>query len=86
MIDLSENEFWYIMYNFLHTILLYMAKYFPMPQEVYDETVCKEPHSFVFVPDHFKTQDMCNEAIEKVPWLVYFVPNHIFGHKKCAIR
>ena len=44
MIDWFKNIFWYIMYNLLHTVLLYMAKYFPVPQKVYDETVCKEPH------------------------------------------
>ena len=41
------------MYNFWSTVLLYMQKYFPVPQEMYDEVVCEEPHSFAFVPDHF---------------------------------
>ena len=52
------------MYNLLSTVLLYMKKYFPVPQELYYETVPKEPPSFSFVTDHFKTQEMCNEAIE----------------------
>ena len=56
MIYLFKNKFWYIIYNSLRTVLLYMRKYFPVPQEVYDEVVREEPHSFAFVPDHFKTQ------------------------------
>ena len=62
------------MYNLLSTVLLYMAKYFPVP---------KEPHSFAFVTDHFKIQEMCNEAIEKVPWLIYFVPDHFWTQEMC---
>ena len=76
MIDLFKSKFFLIMYNLLSTVLLYMTKYFPVPQEVYDEKVPKEPHSFLFVTDHFKTQVMYNETIEKVPWLIYFVPDH----------
>ena len=26
---------------------------------------------------------MCNEAIEKVPWLIYFVPDHFWTQEMC---
>ena len=71
------------MYNFLSTVLLYMQKYFPVPQEMYDEVVCKEPHSFAFVPDHFKTQEMCNEAVPNRPYIIYFVPDHFWMQEMC---
>ena len=64
------------MYNLLNTVFLYMAKYFPVPQEVYDETMRKEPYAFAFIPDCFKTQEMCNEVVRKEPYMIHFVPDH----------
>ena len=28
------------------------------------------------VPNHFKTQEMCNKAFEKNPWVLADIPNH----------
>ena len=27
-------------------------------------------------PDHYKTQEMCEKAVEKDPWRLYDVPDH----------
>ena len=59
MINLFEKTFWYI--------LLHMLKYVPGAQGVYDEAVRKEPRSFAFVPDCFKTEEINNNAVEKHP-------------------
>ena len=83
MIDSFKNEFCLIMYNLLSTVFLYMAKYFPVPQEVYDETMRKEPYSFAFIPDCFKTQEMCNEVVRKEAYMIHFVPDHFWMQKMC---
>ena len=83
MIDLFKNEFFLIMYKLLHTVLLYMAKYFSVPQKVNDEAVRKEPYSFAFVPDHFKTQEVCNEVVCKEPCMIYFVTDHFSTQEMC---
>ena len=41
----------------------------------------------VKIPDHLKTQEMCDEAvdIEPLSYALAYVPDH-FKLKKCAIR
>ena len=34
-----------------------------------------EPHFLPFVPDRFKTQEMCDKAVCKYPWLLEFAPD-----------
>ena len=34
------------------------------------------PSILFFIPDHLKTQEMCNEADEKNPWGLDDVPDH----------
>ena len=29
------------------------------------------------IPDHLKTQEMCNEAVRMEPWSLKFVPDHL---------
>ena len=59
MINLFKKTFRYI--------LLHMLNYIPGVQGLYDEGVCKEPRSFAFVPDCFKTEEINNNAVEKHP-------------------
>ena len=35
------------------------------------------------ISDNFKTQDMCNKAVEKDPWSLVEVPNNFKTHKMC---
>ena len=37
----------------------------------------------LFVPDHFKTQEMCNKAMEKDPWLLGDVPDCFKTQEMC---
>ena len=38
-------------------------------------TVMKNPEMLKFIPDHFKTKQMCNYAVKKSPYLLRYVPN-----------
>ena len=48
-----------------------MLKYVP-----WNWLMCIEQHFLKLIPDDLKTQEMCNRAIEKVPWLLHHVPVH----------
>ena len=41
------------------------------------------PCSLASVPDHFKTQEMCNKAVEAVSWLLYYVHDCIKTQGMC---
>ena len=60
--------------------LCYIVKYTLMVgrvvQEKFNEEVCRKPRFLAFVPDIFKTQDMCNKAVEKDPCSLAEVPDH----------
>ena len=34
-----------------------------------------EPLSLAYVPDHFKTPEMCNEAVSKKAYMLKYVPD-----------
>ena len=36
--------------------------------------MCLELPLLKLIPDDLKTQEMCNKAVEKAPWLLYDVP------------
>ena len=36
-----------------------------------------------YVPDHFKTEEMCNEAVLVDPWLMYDVPDYLKTQEMC---
>ena len=42
-----------------------------------DVAVCVELDSLEFVPDCFKTQKICNEAVRRKPETLGFVPDHL---------
>ena len=47
------------------------------------KTVKKDPWSLAEVPDHFKTQEMCNKAVEKDSCLLSEVPDHFKTEQMC---
>ena len=64
MINLFKNVFWYTIEGTC-AVLLYILKYIPGTQEEFNEEVRREPILLMYVPDHFKTQEMCEEAVKK---------------------
>ena len=42
-----------------------------------------EPRSLGFVPDHLKTQGMCNEAVRRKPYTLWHVPDHLIMQEMC---
>ena len=39
------------------------------------ETVLREPYILWYVPDHLKTQEICERAVEDEPETLEYVPN-----------
>ena len=42
-----------------------------------------EPCSLAYVPDHFKTQEMCNMAVRMEPLLLKYVADHLKTQEMC---
>ena len=59
---------------------MYALDYISGIQERYNKRVRREPHSLEFIPDDYKTQKMCNEAVEADPCLLKFAPVHLRTH------
>ena len=36
-----------------------------------------------YVPEHLKTQEMCNEAVQMDPWALRYVPDHFVTQEMC---
>ena len=36
-----------------------------------------------YVPNQFETQEMCNEAVQRVPWTLKHVPNQFVTQEMC---
>ena len=53
-------------------------------QKMCKAAVLIEPPSLEIVPDHFKTQDMCNEAVRREPYYIMFWM--VSRQKRCAMR
>ena len=45
-------------------------------EEVYDEAVNIETYPLAYVPDRFKTQEMCIKAVEEDLWQLLDGPDH----------
>ena len=45
--------------------------------------MCREPYALWRVPNHFKTQEMCEKAIEEDPWALRFIPDHFKTKNIC---
>ena len=41
------------------------------------------PTTLRFVPDHFKTPDMCSKAVLMNPWTLKYVPDHLKTQEMC---
>ena len=44
-------------------------------QEMCIEPVCMEPHSLACVLDHFRTQEIYNEAVVGNPYMLRYIPD-----------
>ena len=42
-----------------------------------------DPHFLEFLPDHFKTEEMCYEALEVDPWSLKYVPDNLNSRGTC---
>ena len=98
MIDLFKNVFWYIIEGAC-TVMLDMLKYVPGAQEMYVEEVVHYYRPLLelylllmsglfFIPDHLKTQEMCNKEVDIEPCLLALVPDHLKTEEMCnkAVR
>ena len=45
--------------------------------------MCENSAAFFLVPDRFKKQKMCNEAVEVDPWQLYDIPDYLKTQKMC---
>ena len=59
-------------YLFKNVIRYLLLEYVPWTQEMWG-----------WAPDRFKTQEMCNKAVEKDPWALRFLPDHLKTQKMC---
>ena len=41
-----------------------------------------EPNFLPFLPDPFKTREMCEKAVKKYPWLLKYVPDWFVTHQQ----
>ena len=71
---------------------MHMLQYISGVQEVYDETVASNPYMLKYIPDHLKTQEMCDAAVHvhsgrekfrnlcglllSMPSILFFIPDH----------
>ena len=44
----------------------------------------KNPAGFFLVSDHFKTQEMCNDALDVDPWQLNDVPDYLKTQRMCG--
>ena len=67
----------------LRDIFLDIVKYIPWTQGMCNEVVHIKQRSSTFLPDHFKAQEMCNEAVEADPYTLN-VFLFILGWQRCV--
>ena len=93
MIDLFKNAFSYIIEGTC-TVLLHILKYVSGVQEASDEVVARHyrllleiyllPMSgLFFIPDHLKTQEMCNKEVNIEPCFLALVPYRLKAQGMC---
>ena len=49
------------------------------------EPIEDEPETLEFVPDHFKTQEICDEAVKEDSWELEFVLDWFVTHQQIKI-
>ena len=47
------------------------------------EEVRRKPYTLDYVPDHFKTQEMCNKAVPNYQAVLFLVPDHFKTQEIC---
>lgn len=45
--------------------------------------VKEDPNTLANVPNHFKTQKICEKGVGKGPWYLYHFPDHFKTRKMC---
>ena len=50
---------------------------------MYNEVVRNNSYALRHVPDHFKTQQMCERTVEIVSWSLAYVPDHFKTQQMC---
>ena len=78
MINSFKKVIWYTIEGTC-TVLMYILKYIPGTQEVINEEVRKKRRLLKLIPD----QKMCNEVVEKRPWMLHHVPLCFKTHEMC---
>ena len=58
----------------LRDIFWYTLEYILGFQEKFNKRVRRDPFSLEYIPNHYKTQEMCNKAVKAGPCLLKFVP------------
>ena len=51
---------------------------------MYSQAVSSNPAVFLLLPDCFKTQEMCDKALEVDPWSLYDVPDLLKTQQMCG--
>ena len=84
MTDLFKNAIGYI----LCCIVKYTPLVRPGIQEEFNKEVRRKPRSLAFIPDIFKTPEMCIEAVRIDPFLLVRVADHFKTQEMCneAVR
>ena len=65
-----------------YAVMANFLKYVPGVQGV-GEAVSIEPCYLTFLPDHLKTNRMCNEAVRRKPLILKFVPGNLQTQEMC---
>ena len=62
---------------------LFKNVFWYITQKRYEWEVLEYPWSLQFVPDHFKTQEMCKKVVEEYPQMLFHIPNHFKTQEMC---
>ena len=65
-----------------YAVMANFLKYVPGVQGV-GEAVSIGPRYLTFLPDHLKTNRMCNEAVRREPLTLKFVPENLQTQEMC---
>ena len=85
MSDLFKNVFWYIIQEMSHKKIPSGWFAFFIPNRFKTQKVVCSPSMLGYIPDQYKTHEMCNKAVEKDPSSLELVLT-ILKLKKYAIR
>ena len=69
------SGFFESMANLVNTLCKNTFRY--ITQKRYERVVLEYPRFLPFVPDMYKTQEICEIALDKDPYTLKFVPDHL---------